>query len=357
MKSSEPSNEIDDYVRLCFFVDMAKAIARSNSIQDTLATVMDQIGTIFIPQHWSLLLADPDNGCLTFEIAIGKDGEKLRGTTLSKGEGVAGWIATNQRPVIIEDVSTDPRFSDRMDSFTGFTTRSIIGVPLISGNKVFGVIELINKINGKLFTPYELKILTTIADFAAIAIEKAYYSNALKQLARTDPLTGLYNRGSFEHFLSSELASCKRYNRTMSMLMLDVDDFKAINDTFGHPAGDEVLKTLAMITKAAIRTVDKSCRYGGDEFIIILPNTSKLEVEQVKARIKDKIEYQNHLKTCPEFKVSIGQHVIAGDDNSAILSLLDDDLYHEKEKKEITDIHSLSANLSQSLSQERNLKK
>jgi diguanylate cyclase (GGDEF)-like protein len=352
MDNNAASEDIEDYVRLCFFVEIAKAISRSNTIQETLAKVMEQIGTIFTPNHWSLLLKEPDSADLRFVIAEGKNAAKLTGQILPRGEGVAGWIVTNRRPVIIEDVTKDPRFSNRMDEFTQFKTDSIIGVPLISGDQVFGVIELINKIDGKVFTPYELKILSTIADFAAIAIEKAYFSNTLKKLARNDSLTGLYNRGSFEHYLNSELESNKRYKTNLSLLMLDIDDFKLINDTYGHPAGDEVLKCLANIIKSSVRTVDRACRYGGDEFIVVLPNAQKKESEVVRKRIKAKIAEENTRNNIPKFTVSIGFHELSDDDNTPILSLLDSDLYHEKEKKEPVDIHNLSANLSNMLNEE-----
>ncbi|MFT4928120.1 MAG: diguanylate cyclase (GGDEF)-like protein [Phenylobacterium sp.] len=347
------SSDNDDYARLCFFVEIAKTISRSKSIEETLDKVMEQIGSIFNPKHWSLLLKEPDSNDLKFVIAAGPNAEKLNNTVLTQGEGVAGWIVEHSTPVIIEDVSTDPRFSGRMDEYTGFVTKSIIGVPLHSGEQIFGVIELINKTNGEAFEPYELKILSSIADFAAIAIEKCYYCNALKKLASEDPLTGLYNRGSFENMLNCELENNRRYKTPLSLLMLDVDDFKHVNDTFGHPAGDDVLRMLASIMKAAVRIVDKPCRYGGDEFVIILPNTHGNESVQIRDRIQDMIVAQNRKKQIPEFHVSIGLHELCDDDNSSILALLDDDLYREKEKKEQFYIDNLGANLANMLDEER----
>lgn len=354
MDNPSKTGDIDDYVRLCFFVEIGKAISRSNSIEETLDRVMEQIGTIFTPEHWSLLLLDAEHGDLKFVVVEGENSTKLKERILPKNEGVAGWIVSNRRAVIIEDVSKDPRFSDRMDNFTQFHTQSIIGVPLLSGDQVFGVIELINKIDGKPFTSYELKILSTIADFAAIAIEKAYYSNALKKLAQNDGLTGLYNRGSFEKFLNDELECHKRYDSDLALLMIDIDDFKAVNDTFGHPVGDEVLKTLANIIRSSIRTVDKACRYGGDEFIVILPNAHLCDAHSVRDRIKQAIIDENARNNIPAFFVSIGVHELSDDDNCPIMSLLDSDLYHEKEKKDSHNLHCISNHLSDMLDEERN---
>lgn len=352
MDNPAVSDDIDDLVRLCFFVEMAKAISRSKTIEETLDRVMEQIGAIFTPEHWSLLLKEPEGNGLKFVVVEGENSEKLKNHVLRPDEGVAGWIMSNRRPVIIDDVSKDQRFSDRMDNHTQFKTQSIIGVPLLSGDQVFGVIELINKIDGKPFTPYELKILNTIADFAGIAIEKAYYSNTLKKLAQNDPLTGLYNRRCFEQFLNAELESHKRYDTPLALLMIDVDDFKGINDTFGHPEGDNVLSALAEIVQSSIRTVDKACRYGGDEYIVILPNGHINDAEIVRDRIKKKIKQLNAKKTLPTFSVSIGVHELSDDDDCPILSLLDNDLYQEKEKKG-TDLHCIGSNLSTMLDEEK----
>ncbi len=352
-KTQHKSCDIDDLVRLSFFVDIAKSISKSNTIDETIDQVMSKIGEIFTPRNWSLLLKEPDSENLKFAVVIGDGGENLKGKTLLVGEGVAGWIATKKEAVIIDNVQTDERFSSRVDSFTGFETTSIIGVPLCSGEKVFGVIELINKVDGKHFTPMELKILMTIADFAAIAIEKSYFSRALRKLASCDSMTGLYNRGSFDKYLSYELQLKERYNTPLSLLMLDIDDFKVINDTYGHQAGDQVIITLAKILQASIRDVDKACRYGGDEFIVILPNTNKEQCEVLRQRIKDMIKYESSIKGNIAFKVSIGSHFLTSGEKSTELGLLDAALYKEKANKEPIDVENISNNINQMLAEER----
>jgi len=347
------ANSIDELVKLSFFVDIAKSISRCNTVDETLEQVMRNIGEIFTPRNWSLMLKEPDSETLKFAVVIGHGSDVLVGRTLLKGEGIAGWIAANKESVIIDNVQADPRFSSRVDGFTGFETNSIIGVPLCAGDKVFGVIELINKINGTHFTPLELKILTTIADFAAIAIEKAYCTRALRKLASCDPMTGVYNRGSFDKFLNNELQMKGRYKAPLSLLMLDIDDFKVINDSYGHQAGDQVLISLANILKEVTREVDKVCRYGGDEFIVILPNTTKKQCETLRQRIKDMIEYENTIDGNVKFKVSIGTHSLDSGDKTAELGLLDAALYKEKAKKEPVDIVNMANNLNQVLAEER----
>lgn len=347
------NGDVEDLVQLSFFIEMAKAISRAHTIEETLNQVMRRIGEIFSPLHWSLLLVNPETEDLIFTLVIGKNSEKLQGQVLPKGEGIAGWIATEAQSVIVEDVAEDTRFSKRVDSYTGFETQSIIGVPLVSGTKVFGVIELINKMNGKAFTPMELKILKTIADFAAIAIEKAYFNAALDKLASMDGLTGVYNRRAFEEILDREMRNRKRYECPLSLLMLDIDDFKQINDTYGHAVGDEVLKCLAKIMQETVRSVDSVCRFGGDEFIIVMPNTSNQQAETVKQRIQDRLEYENSLGKKVAFKVSIGSHTQSEGERSTFMDMLDSDLYRQKARKEPRNIHDVGRHVGDMLQEER----
>ncbi len=347
------SGDLDDMVRLSFFIEIGKAITQAASIEETLNEVMQQIGNIFIPLNWSLLLREPKTGELTFTIVVGKNAAKLQGLQLPRGEGLAGWIAETGNAVIVEDVTLDKRFSGRVDRFTGFKTQSIIGVPLKANNRVFGVIELINKINGGSFTPYELKILTTIADFTAIAIEKAYYFRALKKMATTDSLTGLCNRASFERQLARDVEMVKRYQMPLSLLLVDIDDFKQINDTHGHPTGDRVLQNMATILTGCVRKVDCVGRYGGDEFIVLMPETSRAQAEAVRNRIQERLDYQNGLGREVPYQASIGLYAMEAGNTDGLMEFLDQDLYREKHRKYERNIEVMEEHLGEMLNEEK----
>ena len=353
MEPFDTPGNTDDLVRLSFFVDTAKAISQAKTIDETLREIMHHIGEIFTPLNWSILIKNPQTGDLTFSLVVGRNADKLKGLKLPSGEGIAGWIADTGQPLIVEDVAKDSRFSPRVDQFTGFHTQSIIGVPLLNGDKVFGVIELINKLDGQLFTPFDLKVLTTIADFAAIAIEKAYYLRALKRMATTDSLTGAHNRGAFERNYCKELEICKRYGLPLSFLMVDIDDFKQINDTYGHPTGDNVLKNLVDLLTECVRKVDAVYRYGGDEFVVLMPNTTKEQAQEVRNRIQQRLEYQNGLNPQVPFRISIGLHAVDSEDDADILELLDTDLYREKDKKFSRSIEDMEEHLEDMLQEER----
>ncbi len=345
------SDSIGDLVKLSFFTDIGKAITSARTMKATLDEVMNQIGKIFAPTYWSLLLRNQKTGNLRFSVVVGSGVESLKGVELSRGKGVAGWIAENGKAVIIEDVSRDERFSDEMDELTKFTTRSIIGVPLKTGEKVFGVIELINAADRKQFSALELQLLATIGDFTAIAVERLYYLRALRKIATIDPLTGLHNRRSFHTYIERESERAKRSGCVFSLLMIDVDDFKQINDTYGHPAGDEVLRTIGNLLLANVRKADFAVRYGGDEFVIIMPETPRSEAARVKDRIESTIK-QHNAGSEINISLSMGIRESDGNDTKEIMDLVDKSMYAEKSRKQERHIDNIGENLEDFLAEE-----
>lgn len=328
-EQKNPADSAEELVRLEFFTSMAKAIVSAGSLRETIQQVMHHIGKVFAAEHWSLMRRDRKTGELSFLVVTGSAGDHLRGKKLPRGTGIAGWIAEHGEPLIISDVSRDSRFNSEMDRIADFTTRSIIGVPLVSGNHVFGVIELVNKIDGQCFTPLELKMLTTIADFAAISIEKSYYVRVLKSVALLDPLTSLYNRRIFGKYLRHERDRLQRHGIHFSVIMIDVDDFKSINDLHGHVTGDRVLQTVAKIIKSSVRTVDIAARYGGDEFVVILPDSGIEAAEHAKSRIVHRLVTRNRDEE-PKIALSIGIDEATPDTVDEIIDTVDKKMYEDK---------------------------
>jgi len=323
----------EDLVKLSFFSDLGKAVVSANSMDQVVHRLMEKIGEIFTPFNWSLLLRDRKSGNLYFKIAVGECAEKLKNVCLTGGEGIAGWIMENGNPVICSDARLDPRFSARIDEITGFKTKSIIGVPLKTGEKILGVIEIVNAMDKAPFTPFDLQLLQTLADFAAIALEKIFLQEKLRKAAEIDFLSGAYNRRYFEQALSGEIERCIRYGNDLSLLLIDIDRFKSVNDLYGHQAGDRVIKELASILKKCVRRMDTVARLGGDEFAVLLPHTGKQSAVRVRERILEAVA-KNPLNTTDlRFEVSIGLHTASSGKASDLLVFADRDLYREKSAK------------------------
>ncbi|MBU0927978.1 MAG: sensor domain-containing diguanylate cyclase [Spirochaetes bacterium] len=326
--------EFDDLIRLSYFSETAKSIVSESTVKGVLDRLMDTIGRIFAPLNWSLMLLDRPNDQLVFKIAVGKASAKLIGMRIPAFEGVAGWVVANGRELIIEDASADERWSERVDSMTGFKTESIIAVPLKTEERVFGVIELINKLDGGRFSALELRMLATIAEFAAIAIEKAVYLAQIKRMAMSDSLTGLLNRRGLGKVLERERSRIKRYGGSMAFLLADIDEFKAINDSRGHEAGDIVLKAVADAMSATSRESDAVARLGGDEFLVAMNCDSPEEAE--KARERFALALGAAASACPAgpFSVSLGLHFGEAGDLGLLFRESDKDLYRRKEERQ-----------------------
>lgn len=330
----------NDHVKLSAFSAMAQDIVTSRTLSETIGRVMNHIGEVFGPLTWSLLLRDSSAGTLKFVHATGPGADSIRGLVLQRGQGVAGWVAEHGQPLLVADAQTDKRFTPAVDQVSGFVTKSIIAVPLTTRHQVYGVIELINKLDETQFTDRDLLVLQTIANFAAIAIERAYYLRAVERLALTDPLTGLPNRRAFEQVLEREVEKTRRLRTLFALLILDVDHFKAINDRHGHVAGDEALRAVANILRSTARKVDFPSRLGGDEFAVLLPDTAEGDAPFVVRRIQRALDDYNQTAAIV-LSISIGARIVDPLAPETILADADRAMYDAKARSQAADETSL----------------
>jgi diguanylate cyclase (GGDEF)-like protein len=273
--------------RLSLFHDIGKTLASTLDLQKILQTVMEKISDLLQPDTWSLLMLDESGQELQFEIAIGAGADKLKDVRLKIGEGIAGWVALHGEPVLVEDVKRDPRFSPRIDEITQIDTRSAVCVPIKGREKILGVIELVNCLGRESFRKEDIPILKSLADYAAIALENARYIQRIHELTITDDCTALYNARHLNFVLDAEIYRSTRYGYEFSVIFLDLDHFKQVNDTHGHLVGSKLLWMIGDIIKGHLRLIDYAFRYGGDEFVILLPQTSKQNSLMVVRRLKD----------------------------------------------------------------------
>ncbi len=238
--------------------------------------------------------------------------------------GITGHVAATREMYYSPDVSKDPYYIPGVKE-----AKSEVCFPLMIGERLIGVLDVESpEIDG--FTPDDIRILSTLSAQIAIALENARLYEEAKRLSLTDPLTGLPNRRSFEIMIENELRRAERYRRPFALLMMDFDNFKSYNDKFGHSAGDDILKKFSNLMKETIRDVDFLGRYGGDEFIAVLPETDANFALVVAERIRKKIESEN---LDPPVTLSIGISVFPKDarEKQKLIDLADHACYEAKE--------------------------
>ncbi len=258
--------------QLAAFNDIAKALTSTLEVDQVLTLIGQKVSGLLGAERWSLLL-EGDDGMLHFEICVGPGAERLKLLTVLAGEGIAGTVFTSGRPRLVANVRADPDFAPRFDEETQAHTRSALAVPLIVRERVLGVLELVNGEDAVPFTEDDLRAAAAIADFAAIAIDNARNFKRVQELTQVDEHTGLFNARRLHQSLEAEMKRCQRFGRPMSVLFLDVDKFKAVNDSRGHLAGSRALKLVGEVLAEATRGVDSAFRYGGDEFALLLLET------------------------------------------------------------------------------------
>jgi diguanylate cyclase (GGDEF)-like protein len=261
--------------------------ARSVSGTLDLHTVLDSLVSVtcraFGYDNGALLMVDAGSGDLTVDACYGHR-ESIVGMRLPPGVGITGWVARTGTPLVVDDVLQDSRyyrFDDR--------TRSELAVPLIIEGKVLGVFN-VESTRLATFGPRDLHMLTTLASYAVIAIQNAHLFEHAQRLAITDGLTELYNHRYLYEALDRVLERAKRDAQPLSLIMLEIDNFKRFNDTYGHQSGDEVLRTVAVLLRRGSRPSDVVARYGGDEFMVVLPNAGKSSAQETAERLRRAVE-------------------------------------------------------------------
>ena len=271
---------------LAILHDVAKTLTSSLNLDSILQAIMDKVAAYFRPDTWSLLMTDNEHRELYFAIAVGDASESLKSVRLKVGEGIAGWVAKYGEAVVVPDVTKDERFASRIDEMTRWKTRSILCVPLNSKNRILGVIQLIN-VDMSSFGNDQFMLLQALADYAAIAIDNARAVEKIQELTITDDCTGLYNARHLYDTLESEVYRSTRFGYEFSVVFLDLDRFKMVNDTHGHLIGSKLLFEIGNTIKGRLRLIDYAFRYGGDEFVVLLPQTGKAAAVTVARRMLD----------------------------------------------------------------------
>jgi diguanylate cyclase (GGDEF)-like protein len=203
--------------------------------------------------------------------------------------GITRWVLLEGQPVHIPDVGADPRYHPSVDSLPGLRTSACLAAPLKVRDAILGVLVAVNRIDASPFDERHLRVLSLLANQTAIAIENAKLFRRAEQLAVTDDLTQVYNYRFLKMGLRREVKRAARFSQKFSILMIDVDNLKRYNDRNGHLRGSEVLRQVAQIVVKEARSIDLVAKYGGDEFVVILPQTAREGACVLADRVKSSV--------------------------------------------------------------------
>ncbi|MBI3786485.1 MAG: sensor domain-containing diguanylate cyclase [Deltaproteobacteria bacterium] len=259
---------------------------------EAMRNVLARVAAAVPSEAASLLLYDPEGRELVFRGSRTLQAGLIDGLRMRCDRGIAGWVATHREAVCIPDVTKDPRYFVDVEQQTHFVPRSMLCVPMLSKGTLLGVVQVINKIDGTAFNEDELRMAQTLADHAAIAIENASLYRQAYNASITDDLTGLSNTRYFNQRLPEILAA----GGPVSLAVLDLDNFKAIVDTYGHLVGSRTISHLGRMIRHFVRPGDVAARFGGDEFVLVLPSTDAETARTIAETIRAAIEATSTLE-------------------------------------------------------------
>jgi len=265
---------------LLVFHQLARSLTSSFDLDTILRTILEQMERMVEAELWALLMLDEASQDLYYAITAGDEQEAFRGLRVKAGEGVAGWVLQHGETLIVPEALDDPRVTQSKGTRP---VRSVIALPLRGRKGTQGVIEIFNP--QAEMSDYSIAFLHILADHAAIAIENARDVARIQQLTITDDTTGLYNVRHLYDVLGGELKRSKKLRRPLSLAFLDLDRFKLVNDEHGHLVGSELLAQTGRRLQELSRKQDVCFRYGGDEFVILMPETGAKEALEMTTKL------------------------------------------------------------------------
>jgi len=290
--------------RLSDILGAARSVVAQLDLDKALAIVLKKSMEVMRTKAGSIALYDPATNTLRIRAYKGfsKNFIANREWKVRRG-GLSDRILKARGVTVISDTTNKVFFSNPLAVEEGI--KSLVCVPLIHQRETVGILY-VDDFSPRKFSKADLQELEILASFASIAIDHARTHTSVKQQAITDSLTGLFNRRCFEDLLNREFQRASRHDREFSLALVDVDDFKKFNDRFGHQAGDEALSMLGEAIRKAIRATDLAARYGGDEIVVILPETRLEKAYNLfVGRIKSEIETRFKVLSGDRFNLTV----------------------------------------------------
>jgi diguanylate cyclase (GGDEF)-like protein len=308
-EASRPDSLVQSYRQLA---DVFHDILSEHSLDNLLERIADTLAELVPHDTLSIYQADEGQTLLTPVLARDKWAEKIMNSRSAFGEGITGWAALHREPVRTNQAHLDPR-TKTVPGTPPDEAEALVTVPLIARDLVKGVLNIYRLGEEATFSDEEFELTTRFADAAALALDNAQIRERLEYQAQTDSLTGLYNHRYFHERLRAELTRANRSRDSVSVLMLDIDDFKRVNDVYGHGSGDQVLTDLAELLRGGLRGSDVVCRLGGEEFGMIMPSGDAGDALNLARRLTDTLA---EVEFGPAGKITISVGISQGPEHA-----------------------------------------
>jgi diguanylate cyclase (GGDEF)-like protein len=302
------SARLDSYRRVA---DVFHAVLSEQSLDRVLERIADALEGILTYDTLTIYAADEQEGRLTPVLARDEYAAEILESTGHFDEGITGWAVVHREPVLANEAHLDPR-TVKIPG-TPEEPEALISVPLVARDSIKGALNIYRTGEGRGFSREELELATRFADAAALALDNAQSRAALERLAQTDSLTGLYNHRFFHERLRAEVQRISRVPDSLGVLMLDIDDFKRLNDIYGHAVGDQVLIGLSQALSEMTRGSDVVCRLGGEELAVIMPSCDITASVGLGRRFMDALA---EMEFGPVGRVTVSIGIAAGPDHA-----------------------------------------
>ncbi len=314
-----------------FIDNITKEINATSDLEKNLDSILKKAAEMTGARTGFILL----NDAVLSEIKPVRDSKNIYRVKYDRRMSLIRWVMEKGTTLAVHDVSEEKRYNEKADKYSRIKLHSLICAPLKLNNNVIGATELINKKGGRRFTEFDMNILISASHYIAMTLKRTLLYYRIEEISITDDLTSVYNARYLDQAIEIEIEKARRYQSMFSLIFMDIDNFKKVNDKHGHLVGSRVLIEMSQLLGECLRKVDVISRYGGDEFVIILPHTSREASFLVAERLRTAIEKHSFitgenlsLKLTASF--GIASYPDNAKDKDTLLKLADSAMYHGK---------------------------
>ena len=304
--------------------EMSRVVQTQEDPVSALTELLGRIREAIPYENATLFVVDRAANRLEPVATVGQEIDLIGHVSFDRGKGFSSWVAQQRKPVLLNDLH-------REGGTEGPSVRSFLSVPIVLQGESMGVINLSHS-RPEAFDEESQKLLTLMGHQIAAVVNRLILRRELERMATTDDLTALYNKRHFDRYLEGEVEKAKRYGHQLSVVVLDIDNWRALNERHGRPVGNEILSDLGKLLKRFARTTDCLARYSRDEFMVLLPHTDAQEAKKAAERLRSVVEAHSFPRR-KKLTVSVGVATFPADasDPTSLIVRADQSLYQARQ--------------------------